>query len=123
MIKSTLCVFGIVLTVSLWGCRSNNPRRDDSKLRLPDSKTSRVKVSPFKDGTYSALVKYHNPSIDYSTSFVLDVEVSAGKVVQIYFENNTLSDDDLVTPAALDEYGNAKLLGERGNTYQVHIDP
>lgn len=75
-----------------------------------------------EDGTYSATVDYYNPSTGYSATYTLDVEVQDGEVVQIDFPNGGYLDEDHITPAELDEDGNATVDGEEGKTYQVHID-
>jgi hypothetical protein len=74
------------------------------------------------DGTYSATVDYNNPETGYSATYTLDVEVQDCEVVQIDFSNGGWLDDDHITPAEIDEDGNASIDGEDGKTYEVHID-
>lgn len=74
------------------------------------------------DGTYLATVDYNNPETGYSATYTLNVEVQDGQVVQIDFPNGGYLDDDHITPADIDEDGNATVEGEDGKTYEVHID-
>ena len=75
-----------------------------------------------EDGTYSATVDYHNPETGYSQTYTLDVEVQDCQVVEIDFPKGGWLDEDHISPADLDEDGNANVDGEDGKTYDVHID-
>jgi hypothetical protein len=74
------------------------------------------------DGSYTAIVDYSNPNTGYSATYTLSVEVSDGQVIQINFPNDGYLDEDHITPADIDEEGNASVEGEEGKTYDVHID-
>lgn len=74
------------------------------------------------DGSYTATVDYSNPTTGYQATYTLSVEVSDGQVVQINFPNDGYLDDDHITPADIDEEGNASVEGEEGKTYDIHID-
>lgn len=76
-----------------------------------------------QDGTRSATVDYYNPTTGYSSTYTLDVEVEDGQVKQINFPNGGYLDDDHITPADIDDDGNAHVEGEDGKTYDVHVDP
>jgi hypothetical protein len=76
-----------------------------------------------QDGTRSATVDYYNPTTGTSSTYTLDVEVEDGQVKQINFPNGGYLDDDHITPADIDDDGNAHVEGEDGKTYDVHVDP
>jgi len=76
-----------------------------------------------EDGTHSASVDYYNPTTGYSSTYTLDVQVEDGQVKQINFPNGGYLDEDHITPADIDQEGNAHVVGEDGKTYDVHVDP
>lgn len=78
-------------------------------------------VCGYEDGTYSATVDYYNPETGYSQTYTLDVEVMDCQVVQINFPSGGWLDDDHISPADIDEYGNATIEGEDGKTYEVSL--
>lgn len=78
--------------------------------------------SSYEDGTHSATVDYYNPKTGYSESYTLDVEVEDGEVNQINFPKGGHLDEDHISAEELDDYGNAKVEGEDGKTYDVTID-
>lgn len=74
------------------------------------------------DGSYSATIDYNNPTTGYSATYILDVDVEDCQVVQINFLNDGYLDEDHISPADLDEDGNASVDGEDGKTYEIKID-
>jgi len=75
-----------------------------------------------EDGTYSATVDYNNSETGYSATYTVDVEVQDCQVIQIDFPNGGYIDSDHITPADIDEDGQASVEGESGRTYEVEID-
>jgi hypothetical protein len=75
-----------------------------------------------EDGSYTATVDYNNPDTGYAATYTLTVDISDGQVVQINFPSGGYLDDDHISPADIDEDGNANVEGEDGKTYAVHID-
>ena len=105
----------LIVCWTIVGCAnhgSDNDQDDDTNSTSTD----------IKDGTYSATVDYHNPETDYSTTYTLDVEVIDNQVTQIDFPNGGYLDADHISPADLDDDGNADVDGEDGKTYHVHIE-
>lgn len=76
----------------------------------------------YEDGTHSATVYYNNSETGYSQTYTLDIEVQDCQVVQINFSNDGYLDEDHISPADIDENGNAFVYGEDGKTYEIHID-
>ncbi len=100
---------------------SKSTEGDEDSVKHDDN-DSDEKQSKIADGTYSATVDYSNPNTGYTATYTLDVEVQDGQVIQIDFPNGGYLDDDHITPADIDEDGNASVDGEDGKTYEVHID-
>ncbi len=98
---------------------SNSDKDDDDQSTSSDEAEDKSQI---EDGTYSATVDYNNPNTNYSATYTLNVEVENGQVVQIDFPNGGYLDEDHITPADLDEDGNANIEGEDGKTYDVHIE-
>ena len=73
-------------------------------------------------GNQLTTVDYNNPETDYSATYTLDVEVSDNQITQIDFPNGGYLNDDHITPADLDDDGNADVEGEDGKTYHVQIE-
>lgn len=76
----------------------------------------------FDDGSYSATVDYYNPETGYSQTYTLEVDVEDCQVIQINFPKGGWLDEDHISPAEIDEEGNASIDGENGKTYEVHLD-
>lgn len=76
----------------------------------------------FEDGKYISKVTYYNPKTSYSAKYRLYVEVEDCQVVKIYFPKGGHLDNDHITYADIDDDGDAKVYGENGVTYKVHID-
>ena len=95
---------------------STSAKQDDDDEEESDGS------SGIEDGTYSATVDYYNPTTGYSATYTLDVVVANGQVVQINFPNDGYLDEDHISPADVDEDGNANVEGEDGKTYGIHID-
>ncbi|MGB3008650.1 MAG: hypothetical protein WBC06_19195 [Chitinophagaceae bacterium] len=76
----------------------------------------------YEDGTYSANVEYYNPEADYSATYTLKVKVEDNEVVEIDFPKGGWLDEDHISPAELDEYGQTTVEGEDGKTYEIEID-
>ncbi|MGN8072646.1 hypothetical protein [Mucilaginibacter sp. 22184] len=139
------CVYGLVLLLC-GSCLNESKKQGGNRNAAvdsvglsggdrPDAVASYSMVNPLtdadngdgnpegiKDGSYTATVDYANPNTGYSATYTLMVEVSDGQVVQINFPNDGYLDDDHISPADLDEEGNADVAGEDGKTYAVHIN-
>ena len=76
----------------------------------------------FDDGTHDATVDYYNPSTGHSATYTLEVEVENCEVTVIHFPNGGWLDDSHISPAELNEDGDAELEDEEGRTFSVHID-
>jgi hypothetical protein len=76
----------------------------------------------FEDGTHSASVDYYNPNTGHSATYTLEVEVEDCEVTTIHFPNGGWLDDSHISPAELNEDGDAELEDEQGRTFSVHID-
>ncbi|WP_288073014.1 hypothetical protein [Hydrotalea sp.] len=100
----------------------NNSEQEDNQ----DSENLTISSSNsdcnLSDGTYSSTVDYYNPSTGYSQTYTLDVEVEDCQVVTIYFPKGGWLDSDHITPAEIDEDGNAEVEGDEGRTYSIQID-
>ncbi|NWJ49568.1 MAG: hypothetical protein HXX14_01775 [Bacteroidetes bacterium] len=109
--------------------KNNSNYSEDSENNKDDENNSENEISSdndngckYKDGTYSATVDYNNPETGYSQTYTLDVEVRDCQVVQINFPKGGYLDEDHISPADLDENGNASVEGEDGKTYEIQID-
>lgn len=110
------------------GCSSQESNADDKAQhethdRAEARSTEVGHASRFPDGTYHATVDYNNPATGYSATYDLDVDVQNGEVVEIHFPSGGYLDEDHISPAELDEDGDAEVQGEDGKTYSVHIEP
>jgi hypothetical protein len=76
----------------------------------------------FEDGNYSATVNYNNSETNYSATYNLDVEVQNCMVIQINFPNDGYLDEDHISPAEIDDYGNVLIEGEDGKSYEIQIE-
>jgi hypothetical protein len=121
---------GILLAVACGGHQeSNDPGKSATSSRSgPDAQSPDPddsggnENSAFPDGTYSATVEYYNPETGYSATYTLDVDVQDGQVVEIHFPKGGYLDEHHITPADLDEDGDAEVEGEDGKTYSIHIE-
>ena len=98
---------------------SNNEDENNSENENSSDNDNGCK---YEDGTHSATVDYNNPETGYSQTYTLDVEVQDCQVVQINFPNDGYLDEDHISPADIDESGNASVDGEDGKTYEIQID-
>ncbi|AIN74100.1 hypothetical protein O8E88_000459 [Flavobacterium psychrophilum] len=79
------------------------------------------------DGNYDASVDYYNPKTGYSATYDLDVDVENGEVVRINFPKGGWLDEDVhpaesrLSPAELNEDGEATMEDENGRTFEVKI--
>ena len=109
---------------------SNSPDYSDENENNNDDESNSESVNisdndngcKYEDGSYSATVDYNNPETGYSQTYTLDVEVQDCQVVQINFPNDGYLDEDHISPADIDESGNASVDGEDGKTYEIQID-
>ncbi|TPG44007.1 hypothetical protein [Flavobacterium pectinovorum] len=82
----------------------------------------------YDDGSYNASVDYYNPKTGYSATYDLDVDVENGEVVRINFPKGGWLDDDVhpsesqISPAELNEEGEATMEDENGRTFEIKID-
>jgi hypothetical protein len=76
----------------------------------------------FDDGMHDAMVDYYNPSTGHSATYSLEVEVENCEVTVIHFPSGGWLDDSHISPAELNEDGDAELEDEEGRTFSVHID-
>lgn len=82
----------------------------------------------YDDGSYNASVDYYNPKTGYSATYDLDVDVENGEVVRINFPKGGWLDDDIhpsesqISPAELNEEGEATTEDENGRTFEIKID-
>lgn len=97
---------------------SNSSFYDDKE----DESNEHISGCKFEDGTYSAIVDYHNPETGFSATYTLDVDVQDCQVIQINFPNSGYLDEDHISISDIDEYGNAMVDGEGGKTYEIHIN-
>lgn len=80
------------------------------------------------NGTYDASVDYYNPKTGYSATYELEVDVEDGEVVRIDFPKGGWLDDDIhpsesrLSPAELDEDGEATMEDENGRTFKIKIN-
>lgn len=86
------------------------------------------KTKNYDDGSYNASVDYYNPKTGYSATYDLDVDVENGEVVRINFPKGGWLDDDVhpsesqISPAELNEEGEATMEDENGRTFEIKID-
>lgn len=82
----------------------------------------------YEDGTYDASVDYYNPKTGYSATYDLEVDVEDGEVVRINFPKGGWLDDDVhpsesrLSPAEINEDGEATMEDENGRTFEIKID-
>ncbi len=113
---TAIILFPVFIAVSC-----SHEAKDDSEEQ-ENEETETTDDCKFKNDTYSATVKYHNPATNYSATYNLDVEVKDCEVVQINFPNDGYLDDDHISSAPLDENGLANVYGEEGKTYDIEIN-
>lgn len=100
--------------------------REDDESESEDENLSETKN--YEDGTYDASVHYYNLKTGYSATYDLEVYVEDGEVVRINFPKGGWLDDDVhpsesqLSPAELDEDGEAIMEDENGRTFEVKID-
>lgn len=100
--------------------------REDDESESEDENLSETKN--YEDGTYDASVDYYNPKTGYSATYDLEVDVEDGEVVRINFPKGGWLDDDVhpsesqLSPAELDEDGEAIMEDENGRTFEIKID-
>ena len=129
--KQTLIFIFFLLSICFFfSCSSKSEKKQESysskeanhKKQKSKKKIKHSSEGEFEDGTYSATVDYRNSKTGHSATYTLDVDVEDGQVVQINFPNGGYVDDDHISPADLDEDGNASVDGEDSKTYEVQID-
>ena len=129
--KQTLIYLSLLLFVCFFfSCSSKSEKKQQGysskkanhKKEQNEKEEEHSSEGEFEDGTYSATVDYRNSKTGHSATYTLDVDVEDGQVVQINFPNGGYVDDDHISPADLDEDGNASVDGENGKTYEVQID-
>lgn len=82
----------------------------------------------YDDGSYNARVDYYNPKTGYFANYDLDVDVEDGEVIRINFPIGGWLDDDIhpsesqLSPAELDEDGEAIMEDENGRTFKIKIN-
>ena len=98
----------------------------DDESESEDENLSETKN--YEDGTYDASVDYYNPKTGYLATYDLEVDVEDGEVVRINFPKGGWLDDDVhpsesqLSPAELDEDGEAIMEDENGRTFEIKID-
>jgi hypothetical protein len=75
-----------------------------------------------KDGEHEADVKYYNPSTGTNRTYTLQVDVEDCEVTVIYFPKGGWLDGTHITPAAIDENGDAVVKDDKGRKFYIHID-
>jgi hypothetical protein len=108
-----------VLNSSITTDDENDSENIDNETNIETNSSSGCGLD---DGTYSATVGYNNSETGYSATYTLDVDVEDCQVVQINFPNDGYLDQDHITAADIDEYGNANVDGDDGKTYEIQID-
>jgi len=111
----------LFFTVLIISCGDRESRDSEDSNRDDDYEYEESSECGYEDGTYSASVDYYNPETGYSQTYTLDVDVRDCQVVQINFPSGGWLDEDHITPADIDEYGNATVEGEDGKTYEVNL--
>lgn len=105
---------------------NTNTEFADDESESEDENLSETKN--YEDGTYDASVDYYNPKTGYSVTYDLEVDVEDGEVVRINFPKGGWLDDDVhpsesqLSPAELDEDGEAIMEDENGRTFEIKID-
>lgn len=103
-----------------------NTNYEDADDESEDENLSETKN--YDDGTYNASVDYYNPKTGYSATYDLDVDVENGEVIRINFPKGGWLDDDVhpsesqISPAELNEEGEATMEDENGRTFEIKID-
>ena len=137
--NSTQLSIIIFCFLGLLSCLSQSTKERDREDKTPQYKSSSSNSSSvdneknngkvsnngdcnFRNDTYSATVDYYNSETNYSNNYTLDVDIEDCQVVKIYFSNGGWLDEDHISPAGIDEDGNATVNGEEGKTYEIHID-
>ncbi len=95
--------------------KSDNDENDDDK-------TTNNNGCGLADDTYSSTVEYSNPNTGYDATYTLDVEVENCEVVQIDFPKGGYLGSNHISPADIDDNGDATVEDDEGRTYEVHID-
>jgi len=99
-------------------CSDSDDSDDNADTESPTSPSNnRSNGCDLDNDTYSATVEYNNPTTSYSATYTLDVVVSNCQVTQIDFPNGGYLDEDHITPADIDDNGDATVEGEEGKTY------
>ena len=71
---------------------------------------------------HHATVNYSNSKTNYTATYTLNVTVQDCEVKVIHFPNGGYLDSDHIKPTELDSKGDAKVIGEKGKEYDVHIN-
>lgn len=140
MYKKTFAILlSLFTTLTLLSCSDNSSSEAETENYTRHSSSSNSNLSSedneentkvtsvnndcnFKDDTYSATVDYNNSETNYSNTYTLEVEVKDCQVVKIYFPKGGWLDEDHISAADINEDGNARVEGEDGKTYEIHID-
>ena len=105
----------------LISCGDKNTRDTEPRSEDDDYEYEKSSGCEYQDGTYTASVDYYNPVTGYSQTYILNVEVQDCQIVQINFPSGGWLDEDHISPADIDEYGNATVESEDGKTYEVSL--
>lgn len=90
------------------------PQNDQQDAQNP-------KTSNYSNGIHCANVKYYNKRTGTRSTYILNVEVSDGKLVKINFPNGGWMDETHFTAPYLDEKGFAAFVNDKGYEYEVVI--
>lgn len=113
---------------------NNNEDEEESEeateiVNDEESENSNTEIEKqIEDGNYDASVDYYNPKTGYSATYDLDVDVENGEVVRINFPKGGWLDEDVhpsesrLSPAELNEDGEATMEDENGRTFEVKIN-
>jgi len=124
-------IIGFAFWIGVFGCvyYFNSSKHDDSRgdsreYAVDDDESNDEDASQcrFDNGTHLATVDYYNPSTGHSATYSLEVEVEDCEVTIIYFPSGGWLDDSHISPAEIDDSGDAELEDEKGRTFSVHID-
>jgi len=128
--KAVGIIVGFGFWIGVFGCvyyfrnsnRNDNHGSDSKEYNAEENDSENSNDCKFEDGMHSATVDYFNPDTGHSATYSLDVEVEDCEVTVIYFPSGGWLDDSHISPAEIDEGGDAELQDEQGRTFSVHID-
>lgn len=73
----------------------------------------------YEDGFYCAKVEYYNPNTERERTYHLSVEVQDNKVIQLFFPNDGLINEDNFEAPEIDAKGKALVVDERDYEYTI----